>query len=76
MCINFLLNYVFTFMKCFDAKRQFQDPENFYMEREWRLGANLNFDLSDVVRVFLPATYAERFRRDLPTYAGQITFID
>ena len=76
LCADFLLNYVFTFMKCFDAKRSFEDEANYYMEREWRLGANLQFTLSDVARVFLPARYARRFRADVPAYVNQVTFID
>jgi len=73
---DFLLNYVFTFMKCFDAKRSFEDEANYYMEREWRIGANVQFALSDVARVFFPPSYAERFRADMPSYMGQISFID
>jgi hypothetical protein len=76
MCTDFLLNYVFTFMKCFDAKRTFEDEANYYMEREWRIGANVQFALSDVARVFFPGSYAERFRADIASYVGQITFLD
>jgi hypothetical protein len=76
MCTDFLLNYVFTFMKCFDAKRSFDDEANYYMEREWRIGSNVQFALGDVARVFFPASYATRFRADMASYVGQITFID
>jgi abortive phage resistance protein AbiGi (putative antitoxin) len=75
MCADSLLNYVFTFMKCFDAKRSFDDEANYYMEREWRIGNNIQFTLHDVSRVFFPSSYARRFRADLPTYIGQISFI-
>ena len=76
MCIDFALNYMFTFMKCFDAKRSFEDESNYYMEREWRIGNNVQFTLNDVSRVFFPSSYAQRFRVDLPSYVGQISFID
>jgi hypothetical protein len=76
MCTDFLLNYVFTFMKCFDAKRSFEDGANYYMEREWRIGANVQFALTDVARVFFPSGYSKRFRADLPSCAGKITFVD
>lgn len=75
-CTDFLLNWVFTFMKCFDASRSFEDEDNYYMEREWRVGDNVHFTLDVVSRVFFPANYAQRFREDLPSYFGQITFID
>jgi hypothetical protein len=76
MCIDFSLNYVFTFMKPFDAKRSFEDESNYYMEREWRVGNNIQFTLNDVSRVFFPSSYAQRFRVDMPAYVGQISFID
>lgn len=75
-CANFLLNYVFTNMKCFNSKREFHDADNFYMEREWRIGNNVGFSIDDVARVFFPASYAKRFRADLPSYTGQISFVD
>jgi hypothetical protein len=46
------------------------------MEREWRICGNVQFVLSDVSRVFFPASYAARFGADLPPYTGQITFVD
>jgi abortive phage resistance protein AbiGi (putative antitoxin) len=76
MCMYFLLDSVFTHFKCFDAKKEPDDERNYYMEREWRIGSNLNFELSDVSRVFFPKRFAKRFRADLPSYMGQITFID
>ena len=76
MCANFLINYVFTNMKCFDSKKEPHDAENFYMEREWRIGNNVCFSLDDVARVFFPSSYAKRFRADLPCYTGQISFVD
>jgi len=60
----------------FSQLSSFEDEANYYMEREWRIGANVQFALSDVARIFFPASYAERFRVDMPSYFGQITFID
>ena len=74
--LYFILNDVFSFVKCFDAKQNFEEESNFYMEREWRVGNNVHFSLDDVSRVFLPKGFAKRFRADLPSYAGQISFSD
>jgi hypothetical protein len=76
MVVDFILNYVFSFVKCFDAKQTFEDETNYYMEREWRVANNLQFTLGDVSRVFFPRNFAERFRADLPSYIGQISFSD
>jgi Putative abortive phage resistance protein AbiGi, antitoxin len=75
-CTNFLVNYIFSYVKAFDAKRPFEDERNFYMEREWRVANNVTFAIDDVSRVFFPKKYAARFRQDLPEYVGQVTFLD
>jgi hypothetical protein len=76
MIMHFIMNDIFSFVKCFNAKQAFEHDENYYMEREWRVAMNVKFSLNHVSRVFLPASYGARFRADLPTYTGQITYID
>jgi hypothetical protein len=76
MITHFVMNDIFSFVKCFDAKQAFEDEANYYMEREWRAAMNVKFSLKHVSRVFLPASYGARFRADLPAYTGQITYID
>lgn len=73
---NFLIAEVFSFIKCFDAGRSFDDEQNYYMEREWRLGNNMQFKLDDVSRIFIPRVYAQRLRTDVPEYFGQISFVE
>ena len=73
---RFLGFQVFSYVKFFDDGLSDEDPENFYMEREWRMIGNLKFDLGDVHRVLLPESYARRLRDDVPSYVGQITFVD
>jgi hypothetical protein len=63
-------------LKFFDDSTSDETPENYYMEREWRVLGDVRFDLNDVYRVILPSTFAERFRDDLPEYAGQVTFVE
>ena len=72
----FLTNYVFSFIKYFDHWTSDEAAANVYMEREWRVLGDVNFALTNVHRVFLPQSSAERFRADLPNYAGQLTFSD
>ena len=52
--INFLVHHILSYMKLFEAKLVFDSENNFYMEREWRLNANLQFGIDDVDRIFLP----------------------
>ena len=67
---SFLSRDVFSFVKFFDAVQSDADPDNFYMEREWRILDGLSFDLTDVHRVILPKAYAARFRGELGAYTG------
>jgi hypothetical protein len=77
MRLQFFLDVnVFSFIKYFDDSTSDEDPANVYMEREWRVLGDVNFDLKDVYRVFLPQMYGARFREDLPEYAGQVTFVE
>lgn len=73
---SFLDIQIFSYLKFFDDSLPDDAPDNFYMEREWRIVGNLKFELSDVYRVILPESYAKRFREDVPEYYGQVTFVD
>ena len=64
----------FSLVKFYHEGLAADDPENFYMEREWRIFGSLEFVLADVRRVIFPAEYSKRFRQDLPDYYGEITF--
>ncbi len=73
---QFLDFHVFSYVKFFDDKLAEDDPENFYMEREWRVVGNVRFAMGDVARVFIPRAYGERLRQDVPGFYGQVTFVD
>jgi hypothetical protein len=73
--ISFFLHpHVFAFIKCFDPALAEDDPDNFYMEREWRVLGAVSFQRSDVRRVILPEELAGRLREDVPDYTGQVEF--
>lgn len=65
---------VFPLIKAFKGNSADEDPENYYMEREWRRYGDLDFSLEDVCRMYLPQRFAKRLRADLPDYYGQMTF--
>lgn len=71
---HFLDFEVFSYTKFFSYPAPDEAPDNYYMEREWRLLGPLRFELAEVRRVILPESYARRFREDVPTFAGQVTF--
>ena len=71
---HFLCFQIFGYMKCFEALLPDDEEQNYYMEREWRVLENINFNLEEVNRVILPKSYSKRFHDDMPQYRGQITF--
>ena len=52
------------------------DPDNFYMEREWRVPDGLAFRESDVIRLIMPRNFADQFRAEMPAYSGQLTIAE
>jgi len=73
---EFLNLYLFPYIKFFDPLLSDGHPDNFYMEREWRTTNIVPFQHSDVERILLPRSYADRFRGDVPSYTGQLVFTD
>lgn len=56
--------YVFPFMKFFDGGRRDDDPENFYMEREWRLIGVATFSLADIACLYVSPEFVDRVVED------------
>lgn len=68
---DFLIEAVFGFLKGFDATLPEDDPDNYYMEREWRVPAYVHFSLNDVKEIVLPEKFLGRFKADFPGYTGR-----
>jgi hypothetical protein len=61
-----LTRHVFAFMKFFDESLPEEHPENFYLEREWRVAGFVRFELHDVQRVYVAPGYGDRIEREFP----------
>jgi hypothetical protein len=66
---------VFSFIKFFDPGLDDSHHENFYMEREWRVVGNVQFNLTGISRVLLPKEFGHRLRKDIAEYDGQVDFL-
>ena len=66
--------HVFSFIVPFHSAKDDTDPDNFYMEREWRTLGQLRFGLQDVTRIVIPENYSRRLRHDVPEFYGQLSF--
>jgi len=63
-------------LKFFTAGLAENDPDNFYMEREWRVPEGLAFATDDIARLIMPREFVDRFRADVPQYSGPITLAE
>lgn len=66
-----------AYIKMFDETLSQDDPENYYMEREWRALQDVEFNYADVMKIYLPSQqYKERFLREFPEYTGAFWIFD
>lgn len=66
---------VLCFLKFFDSNLPDDHPDNYYMEREWRVLGGVDFTLDEVTRVLVPAVYSRRLRAEIPSFSGQVSFL-
>jgi hypothetical protein len=60
----FANGYLFPFLKFFDPEKPDDDPENYYMEREWRVLGVVVFNTTDIAKVTIPQAYRGRLIAD------------
>jgi hypothetical protein len=72
--IVFFAREVLGRVKCFDHTLPENHPDNYYMEREWRVHGHVTFTLADVVGLIAPPECHARLRADVPMLAGDIRF--
>lgn len=66
-----------AFVKMFDETLKQEDPENYYMEREWRALWDVEFAHTDVKKIYLPSqAYKKRFMDIFPEYKGEFWIFD
>jgi hypothetical protein len=73
---EFLTHQLFPFFKFFDAELGDEHPDNFYMEREWRIVGPVHFRVRDIERLLVPRAFSQRVRADVPSFAGQLSLTD
>ena len=66
-----------AYVKLYDVTLPDDDPDNYYMEREWRSLNNIEFTLADIQKVYLPnESYKNKFIEEFPDYAGEFWLFD
>ncbi|MEK6284005.1 MAG: hypothetical protein AABN95_26955 [Acidobacteriota bacterium] len=61
-----------AFIKPFNSELPDNDPNNFYLEREWRRYGNLRFQPDDVSRVLTERSYVDRLKSERAVYANKV----
>lgn len=64
--------YIFGYLKFFDPELSDDDPDNYYMEREWRVLGKVLFTEADVAHVIVPAHFVARVEADFPSLSGKV----
>jgi len=64
---RFLDFRIFSFIKFHDHTLSDGDPNNFYMEREWRVNDSVKFTTEDICKIICPRDYEEKVKAGLQT---------
>jgi hypothetical protein len=67
-----MLRHVFGYVKVFDSSLDSNDPANYYMEREWRVIGNVEFELSDLAYVFAPRPFHSQLATEFPELTDKL----
>ena len=59
-------------LKFFTAGLAENDPDNFYMEREWRVPEGLAFAMNDIERLIMPREFGPSRVLGMPAFARRI----
>lgn len=61
-----------AFMKFYDPNLADDDPENYYMEREWRTLRSVEFEVEDIARVYVASGFKERLSAEFPQLEAKV----
>lgn len=73
---HFIVDSILSYTVFFDHEKNEDDPDNYYMEREWRILGDVSFNISDIQTIVMPHIYSERFKNDIPDYKGRVLLVD
>tara|TARA_R110000787_G_scaffold278320_1_gene387998 strand:+ start:1559 stop:2056 length:498 start_codon:yes stop_codon:yes gene_type:complete len=71
-----LLKDFIGFIKPFNSEINIEDPDNYYMEREWRKLGNIKFEEQFVCTVVILCGYESDFLREFSQYKGRLEVVN
>lgn len=69
---SMLLKDFLAFIKPFNSELPHNHPNNFYMEREWRMYGNMKFEAGQVSRILVAKGYKDQTIEDFPAYGDRV----
>jgi hypothetical protein len=69
---SIITQHFLPFIKPFNSDLDENDPDNYYMEREWRKTENLQFQSENVKSILVAENYIERLKKDRPVYGYRV----
>jgi hypothetical protein len=69
---SILSQHFIAYIKAYNSELEDDDPNNFYMEREWRKIGPFQFQPAQVKRVLIRRGYVKRFINEFPDYSEKI----
>jgi hypothetical protein len=63
---------IFGHLKFFDPSLPPDHPDNYYMEREWRVAGKVEFAPGNIAALYVPPAFFNEAMRDFPDLAGRI----
>lgn len=61
-------DFILQYIKIFDDSLPDDHPDNYYMEREWRITDNIKFELTDVTRIIFPQKFKDTLLQEVPFF--------
>jgi len=72
----FFLKHFLCFLKFWKSSKDDLDPDNYYLEREWRIFGGFNFTLDDVERIIIPRQFSKTLKTNIPDFNNEVVFSD
>ena len=69
---NLLFWYLLCYCKFFDEGLKENNPDNYYMEREWRTVGEVKFSHDDIACIVLPRKYKKKYSAKFPNLKDKI----
>jgi hypothetical protein len=64
---------IFGHLKFYDPTLPEDHPDNYYMEREWRVSGHVRFNVGDIAHVLVPGAFLKQMASEFPELGGCVT---